>query len=75
MPSKIRPSTDFETAVCLVCRTVFGRRDKTVLYKAHCDECRATYWFKPGSDRPNVVMDSFKPDRGYCTAQGCVCRD
>jgi len=70
-----RSKNDFEMAQCPVCKALFGQRDKTVFFKAHCAECRATFWWKPWAERPNAVLDFYKPPRRYCGPKGCVCRD
>lgn len=57
MFSRNRPDDDFEPTQCPVCKTIFGRRDKTTIFKAHCKECRATFYFKPWTDTPSVIMD------------------
>lgn len=74
MFSKSRPDNDFEYAQCPVCRALLGQRDKTTVFQAHCAECRATYYWKPWSERPSVIMDSVKPPQRYCGPKGCVCR-
>lgn len=64
-----------EVTQCPVCNAILGNRDKRKVFKAHCDECRATFWWKPWAERPSVIMDSDKPHRGYCGPKGCICRD
>lgn len=73
--SKHRKDRESEVAQCPVCRGILGTRDKTAIYKAHCVECRATFYWKPWADKPSVIMDSYKPHKGYCGPSGCVCRD
>ena len=75
MFSRNRPDDDFEPTQCPVCRTLFGQRAKTKIFKAHCNECRATYWWKPWAERPNAVLDSAPKERKYCDKSGCYCRD
>lgn len=75
MFSRARPEPDTEVAQCPVCRGILGKRDKTVIFKAHCPECRATFWWKSWADKPSVVLDSYKPNKGYCGPSGCICRD
>lgn len=65
----------FETAQCPVCKAIFGQRELAAIYKAHCKECRAIFYWKPWADEPSVVMDSARKARRYCTKDGCVCRD
>lgn len=64
-----------ETAKCPVCRTVLGAYDPDTIFKAHCGECRATFFFKPDTKKPSVIMDSHKQFKGYCGPAGCKCRD
>lgn len=54
---------------CPVCEADFGYRDKKTLFKAHCNECRATFWFYPGKEKPAVTMDADER-RKHC---GCGC--
>lgn len=76
MFSKSRPEKDFEVTQCPVCRALFGQRDKAAIFKAHCIECKATYWWKPWAEKPNVVMDKdVTKERRYCGKDGCHCRD
>ena len=64
-----------ETAICPVCRAVLGAYNPETVYRAHCVECLATFWWKPGHSTPSVTMDKdSKTFRGYCGPQGCVCK-
>lgn len=74
---KNQPEEDsrFESVKCPVCRVVFGRRDKETIYLAHCEECKATFYWKPWAKAPSVTMDkdAVKKHR-YCDRNGCYCR-
>lgn len=66
----------YENIVCPVCKADFGRRDKEKICKAHCEECKASFYWHPGEDKPSVVMDKdVKKQRRYCGKDGCFCRD
>jgi len=60
---------------CPVCNAIIGRRDKRKVYNAHCDECKATFWWKQWAETPTAVLDSHKTFKGYCGPDGCKCRD
>ena len=75
MPFANRPENDFELTKCPVCRLIFGERDKTAVFKAHCDECLTTFWWRPWVDKPSAVMDTERQyAKRYCGKNGCVCR-
>lgn len=60
--------------LCPVCGFTLGSWFADVEFKAHCMECRATFFFKPDTDKPSVIMDSAKTFKGYCGPEGCVCK-
>lgn len=65
----------FEAVKCPVCRTALGRRDIKVIHMAHCEECKATFYWKPGVEKPSVIMDKDAIKvRRYCDKDGCHCR-
>jgi len=70
MFNKQRPHADFETAQCPVCRFVFGRRDTSAIYKAHCSECRVTFWWKPWAEKPTALLDR-DAERRKCGCLSC----
>lgn len=66
---------DEETIQCPVCRAILGKRDKTTIFMAHCEECRATFTWRSGETKPTVVMDKdIKKVHRYCDKNGCYCR-
>lgn len=65
----------FVPVACPVCRTALGRRDNESIYSAHCEECRATFYWKPNNEKPSVIMDKdVQKVRRYCDKDGCHCR-
>lgn len=64
-----RRVSDFVVTRCPVCAAPFGQRDKVTLFQAHCNECKATYWWYPWKDIPTVTMDSDVK----ITKKGCGC--
>lgn len=67
---KSRPDEDFETASCPVCRAIFGHRDKTLVFKGHCRECKTTFWWKPWAVKPSAVLDRDEK-KGRCGCASC----
>lgn len=57
-----------EPAQCPVCRTLLGKRDCSTVYTAHCQECKATFYWKPWSKSPSVILDKDQP-----ITCGCGC--
>lgn len=55
---------------CPVCSSKLGYRTGSNAFVEHCDECKATYVFNIGCDKPSVRMDSClkckKCDCGRC---------
>lgn len=51
---------------CPVCKTLFGKREKTTVFVAHCKDCRATYYWKPWAIKPSVELDKHKPENCGC---------
>lgn len=70
MWNKHYPHDETEPAKCPVCRTILGTRDKNIIFKAHCVECRATFRWQRGDERPSVVMDR-DAERRRCGCLGC----
>jgi len=70
--SKDRPegSRRIEATYCPVCNVYFGRRDWEIYFMARCKECKATFHWKPGEDKPSVVMDSKPTDKCGCERCG-----
>lgn len=57
-----------ETAHCPVCKVIFGRRDKSKPYAAHCEECKATFKWIPNAKKPTASLDK-DLKKGRC---GCA---
>jgi len=53
---------------CPVCPTRLGKRNPDTIFSAHCEECKATFTWHPGGEKPTVVMDKCKPQQCGC---GC----
>lgn len=71
----IYDDSKFQTTQCPVCRAILGKRDKDIIFMAHCEECRATFTWRPGEDKPTGVMNKdIKKVRHYCDKNGCYCR-
>lgn len=64
-----------EPVFCPVCKTKLGQRKLDVIYRVHCEECKATFTWEPGSTLPNAMIDSTirKPD--ICGCPSCKLRD
>ena len=60
-----------ENVFCPVCNIAEGKlgvRYPQDYFDGHCDDCRATYYFKPNSPRPyKVLTDKTKRNRCYCS--------
>lgn len=65
---------DFELASCPVCKTTFGRRNLSIVYKAHCYECRASYTWYPLKDKPKAVLDKDE-ERRRCGCLSCEAKN
>lgn len=61
-----RPITTQIVTQCPVCFTILGKRDPATLYKAHCKECRTTFMWYPGKNKPTGTLDKSKPQRCGC---------
>lgn len=65
----------FEPVKCPVCKAALGRRNIKVIHAAHCDECKSTFYWKMGHDKPSVMMDKDATKlKRYCDKDGCHCR-
>lgn len=58
-----------ETAQCPVCRAILGKRDCDTIFMAHCEECKATFYWRPWETKPTVKMDKDIPAK--CGCGGC----
>ena len=59
----------FETVRCPVCDVPFGRYNRALKFKTHCDECRATYWWSPLKKKPLAILD--QPAKKKCGCGTC----
>lgn len=67
--------SNIEPAQCPVCKAILGKRDKSTIFIAHCEECRATFTWRMSETKPTVMMDKdVKKHRRYCDKDGCYCR-
>lgn len=64
-----------EAAQCPVCKAILGKRNCDIIFIAHCEECRATFTWRPLGTIPNVTLDKdIKRVQRYCDKYGCYCR-
>lgn len=66
---KYEDSSKLEAAQCPVCHAILGKRDKDTIFIAHCEECKATFHWKPWTVKPSVTMDKDIPVK--CGCGGC----
>jgi ribosomal protein L33 len=66
---KNEDASRIEQTYCPVCKAYFGKRDCEIIFMAHCEECRATFYWRPWTEKPTVTMDKNKPVR--CGCNGC----
>lgn len=65
-----------EPAQCPVCKTILGKRNCDIIFMAHCEECRATFTWRPLEKEPTVILDKdIKKIQRYCDKNGCHCHD
>ena len=55
---------------CPVCPSKFGGRNPEITFAAHCEECKATYTWHPGQDKPTALLDKYKSQRCGCGSCG-----
>lgn len=61
---------EFKETKCPVCKVLLGRRTEDSIFRAHCEECKATFYWKPGVKKPSVVMDA-SLSKKVCGCGGC----
>ena len=54
---------------CPVCNEYLGDRFEGTVFEGHCIECKATFTFTPGDNKPTVFMDCTK--KKYCDCSNC----
>lgn len=62
--------TRLEPTQCPVCKAILGKRDCDTIFMAHCDECKATFYWRPWATKPTVKMDKDIPERCGCNTCG-----
>lgn len=73
--NKPEESQRFILVLCPVCSASFGQRDSKTIYSVHCEECKATFYWKAWTDKPSVIMDKdVSKTIRYCSKNGCYCR-
>lgn len=58
-----------EPTRCPVCKAVLGKRDIEMIFAAHCEECKAVFYWRPWAEIPTVTLDRNAPVR--CGCGGC----
>lgn len=55
---------------CPVCKSRLGYRNNQNIFVEHCDDCKATYTYNPGKNRPTVIMDNCSKGK-HCDCGRC----
>lgn len=58
-----------ERLFCPVCDAHLGDRAKNELFMGHCDECKASFIWKPNAKKPESSLDKDKPK--VCGCKNC----